>query len=105
MDSTEYNEKIKLMLSDVRVYKKLEKNPSPGYKRWLVSVLPQLMKEDKITQDQYYHLYPTSDMEPRLYGSSRIQKDGAPLCPIVDYIDSMAYNTSSNHSLVRPSTM
>ena len=45
-------------------------------------------------QDQYYHLYPTSDMVPRLYGSPKIHMDRTPLRPIVDYTSSMAYNTS-----------
>ena len=31
MDSTEYKEKIKLMLSNVKVYEKLNKDPTPGY--------------------------------------------------------------------------
>ena len=33
-------------------------------------------------------------MVPHLYGSPKIHKDGTPLCPIVDYTGSMAYNTS-----------
>ena len=69
MDSTEYKEKIKLILSDVRVYDKLDKDPRPGYKQWLVSLLTQVKKEYKITKDQYYHLYPTLDIVPCLYGS------------------------------------
>ena len=36
MDSSEYKDKIKLMLSDVRVYEKLDKDPTPGYKWRLV---------------------------------------------------------------------
>ena len=31
-DSTEYKEKIKLILSDVKVYEKLNKDPIQGYK-------------------------------------------------------------------------
>ena len=50
MDSTEYKEKNKIMLSNVKVYEKLNKDPTPGYKRGLVSLLTQLKKEDKTTR-------------------------------------------------------
>ena len=36
MDSSEYKDKINLMLSDVRVYEKLDRDPTPGYKWRLV---------------------------------------------------------------------
>ena len=39
-------ENIKLMLSDVSVYEKLDKDPTPGYKQWLVSLLTDLKRED-----------------------------------------------------------
>ena len=103
MDSTEYKDKIKLMLTDERVYQKLKKDPTQGYKRWMVSLLTQLKNKDKIMQDQYYHLYHKSDMVPRLYGSPNIHKDVSLLCPIVKYTGSMAYNTSKAISdLLKP---
>jgi hypothetical protein len=94
IDSIEYKAKIKNMLKDKRVYQKLNKDPSPGFKRQLISHLTKLRDDGKITKEQYWHLYPTSDMVPRLYGSPKIHKEGAPLRPIVDYTGSMAYNTS-----------
>ena len=41
-------------------------------------------------------------MVPHLYGSPKIHKDGTPLCPIVDYTGSMAYNTSKAIADLKP---
>ena len=77
-----------------RVYEVLKKDPTPSYKRKMISILQRLKSEKKISHAQYDHLYPTSDMIPRLYGSPKIHKKNTPLRPIVDYTGSMAYNLS-----------
>ena len=59
--------------------------PTNKYKTDLIALLTKLKKEEKITQKQYWHRYPMSDMAPRLYGSPKIHKEGNPLRPIVDY--------------------
>ena len=67
----------------------------------LIAILTRL--KEKITQAQYYDLYPTSDITPRLYGSPQIYKEGTPLRPIVDCTGSMAYNLSrSLADLLKP---
>jgi len=82
------------MVSDTKVYKILDKDPTPRFKRKMIAILTRLKSESKITQSQYDHMYPTSDMIPRLYGSPKIHKQGTPLRPIVDYTGSMTYNLS-----------
>ena len=94
MDKEEYEEKVKQMLSDKRTYEKLSKDPTPVYKKKLVSILSRLKDEGKITYQQYQHLYPTTETVPRMYCTPKIHKKDNPLRPIVDYTGTMAYNTS-----------
>ena len=68
----------------------MKSDSTPTFKRKLA----KLEKEDKITHEQYLHLYPTSDMIPRLYNSLKIHKKGTLLMPIVNYTGSMAYSLS-----------
>ena len=79
MDKEEYNSKLNKMISDTNVYQKLKLDPIPAFKHKLIAILTSLKSEEKITQAQYYHLYPTSDMTPRVYGSPKIHKEGTSL--------------------------
>ena len=75
-------------------YEKLEKDPTPKYKRKLVCMLQNLKKEDKITDKQYKELFPTAENIPRIYATPKIYKPQVPLRPIVDYTGSIGYSTS-----------
>ena len=83
MDTQEYKDKIKAMLTDEHVYKRLKQDPTR-------------IIQGKITLDQYRDLYPTSDLVPWLCGSLKTDKKGIPLRPITDYMymGLMAYATS-----------
>ena len=74
------------------MYETLKTDPIPKLKKKLISMLTSLKQAEKFTQAQYWQLYPTSDMIPRLHGSPKIHKEGNPLRPIVDYTGSVAYN-------------
>ena len=89
-----FKDKMKAMLADERVYKKLKLDPPRGYKKKPVALLTGLKDQGKISLDQYRDLYPTSDLVPRLYASPKIHKKGNPLCLIIDYMGSMADTTS-----------
>jgi len=93
LDKTEYEEKVQHMLDDERTYVKLKKDPTAVYKSKLVSILTRL-KHNKISQELYSHLYPTSEKVPQLYCLPKVHKAGIPFRPIVDYIGSIGYNTS-----------
>ena len=58
------------LLSNKSTYEKLKKDPTKKYKA-LIRVFTTLGKEGKITQDQYWYLYPTLEKVPRKYGSQR----------------------------------
>ena len=93
-EATEYEEKVNNLLSDEKTYEKLKSNPTTGYKRKLVAILKRLKKENKISDDQYKLLYPTAENTPRIYCTTKIHKQGYPVRPIVDYMGSIAYQTS-----------
>ena len=78
MDKEEYTRKLDSMVNDTKVYEKLDKDPTPKFRKKMISILSRLKEEGKISQKQYTYLYPTSDMIPRLYGSPKIHKDGIP---------------------------
>ena len=94
MDASEYEAKVNLMLSDSKTYEKLDKDPTEKFKKQLVDVLKRLKTEGKISDQQYWELYPTMEKIPRLYGSPKIHKLGTPLRPIVDYTGSIYYKMS-----------
>ena len=94
MDKEEYEKKVTDMLSDEKTYIKLDKDPTPTFKKRLVSILTKLKDEKKISDQQYKWLYPTSEKVPRMYCTPKIHKQGTPLRPIVDYTGSIGYNTS-----------
>ena len=54
----------------------------------------RLKAENKLTDHQYRYLYPTAEVVPRMYCTTKIHKQGTPLRPIVDYTGSIGYNTS-----------
>ena len=98
LDKAEYEDKVTTMLSDARTYRPLNKDPTPRFKSKLIAILTRLKDEKKITPAQYHHLYPTSDVAPRLYCTPKVHKAGTPLRPIVDYTGSMAYAVSKDLS-------
>ena len=59
----------------------------------MVALLTGLTDQGNISLDQYRDLYPTFDMVPWLYGSPKIHTKGNLLCPLTDYMGSMAYTT------------
>ncbi|XP_072017194.1 uncharacterized protein [Amphiura filiformis] len=73
LDKVDYEEKVHEMLKDERTYEKLKADPTPKYKRKLTAILANT---------------------PRLYCTTKIHKQGNPIRPIVDYTDSLGYETS-----------
>jgi len=55
------------MLEDEKTYGKLNKDLTQRFKKKLVSILTRLKYEDKLSDQQYRHLYPTSEVVTRIY--------------------------------------
>ena len=106
MNSSTYESKAYDLLGDSVTYSKLEKDPTSGYKRRLISILKELKDTDAITIQQYRYLYPTTEDVPRFYGLPKIHKQSAPLRPIVSSIGSITslWPTLSHPWLVSPHT-
>ena len=78
MDKCDYAAKLEKMVSYMKVYELLKTDPTPKFKMKLIAMLANLKQVEKMTQDQYWPLYPSSDMIPRLYGSPRFTKKETP---------------------------
>lgn len=52
LDTDRYEEKVQTMLSDPKTYEKLKKDPTPGYKKKLTTMLTKLKQEKKITESK-----------------------------------------------------
>ena len=52
MDKQEYESKVKAMLDDEKMYVKLDKDPTPQYKKKLVSILSRLKNEEETESQQ-----------------------------------------------------
>ena len=63
----------------INTYEKLNKDPTPKYKRKLVSIIKKLKEEDKITDEQYKYLSPTAENVPRMYCTPTIHKPDNPV--------------------------
>ncbi|XP_072022763.1 uncharacterized protein [Amphiura filiformis] len=53
MDSTDYDDKINVLLSDEKTYEKLTTDPTAKYKKELATILNKLRDDAKITQSQF----------------------------------------------------
>ncbi len=62
MNSTEYREKAKQLLSDKKTYDPLPKDPTKEYKAQLKEKLTKLVKEKKMDRKKYLQLMPTAEI-------------------------------------------
>ncbi|XP_072037110.1 uncharacterized protein [Amphiura filiformis] len=83
MNSTDYNNKAKLLLSDNKTYVKLKSK--------LVKSLQSIKQSGAIIEIQYRKLYPTSEEVPKFYGLPKIYKPNHPLRLIVACSGSITY--------------
>ena len=83
MDRSDYENKIKNILSDTKTYEPLKKDPTTTFKNKLINTLKEWKKEGRISQNLYRQIYPTSDQPPKFYGLPKIHKPDLPLRPIV----------------------
>ena len=88
MDKEDYCNKIKAMLSDHKVYKKLKRNPTFTTEKKTIS----LLRNADFPPQTLRNLIPRESSAPRLYGLSKIHKESVPLRPIVSNIDASTYN-------------
>ena len=82
------------MLNDKQTYTIQESDPTGRTERDLNQRLLLLKKSSKISEKTYKLLRSSDGLAPRLYGLPKIHKEGAPLRPIVSFVNSPTYNVS-----------
>ena len=95
MDRSEYDEKMKSMLSDRDTYEIVEKPPFRKVERELNAQLLRFKNEQKLNYHTYMKLRSTDGTPPTIRGSIKHHKPNYPVRPIVSCIGSTLYNTSS----------
>ena len=75
---------VENMLSDTNTYELLKKDPTEKIKEDLKTLLKLLLKEEKVSDNQYHSLIPTSNIVPRLYCTQNIHKKQDPMSSKVD---------------------
>ena len=100
LNKAEYDEKLLVMLSDARTYKKLDRDPVLSMERKLNTLLLRLKKKGSIPVDLYNRLRSSGGLTPLLYGLPKVHKPGVPLRPIVSFFSSPSYQLSKHLSKI-----
>ena len=94
MNTSDYREKAKNILSNTNTYKVLKKDPTSKYKTQLSSKLQEIRQLNEISDVEHRRLLPTSTLTPRFYGLPKVHKASAPLRPIVASRGSITYGVA-----------
>ncbi len=96
LDKSQYDLKVRTMLSNPTTYKKLDRDPVKRIERKLNEILMSLKKSGSIPPGLYYKLRSSAGKTPLFYGLPKIHKPGIPLRPIVSFINSPTYQLSKH---------
>ena len=93
MERSDYDGKVRELLSDTTTYRCLPKDPTQAQETKISCKLREFQKNE-ITTPIYNRLRLTGSQPPRLYGLPKIHKQSVPLRPIVSCIGSPSYQLS-----------
>ena len=93
LDRADYVNKANTLLQDSNTYSQLKKDSTDKIKRKVIETLSQIRNSGNMSNDTYFNLY-TQLRIPKFYGLPKIHKEGTPLRPIVDSINSVRYQIS-----------
>lgn len=88
----EYNEKLLSLLDDRNTYDILKKDPTLSHQKKVNDYIKNLLYHKYINKKTADQLSCTNGQIPRLYGAPKIHKEGAPLRPIVSFVNGPSYN-------------
>ncbi|XP_059055428.1 uncharacterized protein LOC131849377 [Achroia grisella] len=95
MNTSDYDSKIRVLLSDTSVYKRVSYNPTARVTRRTRALIQE--HRDIFTEEEYNSLYRAKHIQtPKLYGLPKIHKKNAPLRPIVSQINSPTYDLAKH---------
>ncbi|XP_073826795.1 uncharacterized protein [Musca autumnalis] len=88
MSKTDYEERMRTILSDIMTYQRINKDPTASLQRKNNEFVEELFKNNLITMIEKKRLKTEVATAPRIYGLPKIHKDGYPLRPICSSINS-----------------
>ena len=94
LDKDNYEEKILKLLADENTYLRLKRDPTKSLERNVNKYIHDLFKNDLLSQREFHLLHNSDACAPHIYGLPKVHKPGAPLRPIVSFINSALYNLS-----------
>ncbi|XP_050559861.1 uncharacterized protein LOC118265684 [Spodoptera frugiperda] len=102
MNVTEYDKKIRHLLSDVNTYKRVNYNPTARTNRSTHKIIKEC--QQILTDDTFkYLLRPRNVQPPKIFGLPKVHKPNVPLRPIVSQIDSPTYHLAKHvASILQP---
>ncbi|XP_050549769.1 uncharacterized protein LOC126910700 [Spodoptera frugiperda] len=102
MNVTEYDEKIRHLLSDANTYRRVNYNPTARTNRSTHKIIKEC--QQILTDDTFkYLLRPRNVQPPKIYGLPKVHKPNVPLRPIVSQIDSPTYHLAKHvASILQP---
>ena len=89
------------ILSDKSKFQEINKDPFKEINRLqnkMRRYLPDLLKENFLTQEKYDSIYPTGSQPAILYGSPKVHKPNLPLRPVMSSINT--YNRKLSEFLI-----
>ncbi|XP_075528916.1 uncharacterized protein LOC142560562 [Dermacentor variabilis] len=104
LNRSEYNEKMKDLLSDEDTYVAIQKDPTVNLQTKLQKPFSKVYTFVPPQQKYLYHrVLPTSGSAPAIYGLPKVHKPCVPLRPIVDFTRSPLYRLSGYlHQVLGP---
>ena len=91
LNSKDYDQKAKALLSDTKTYALLKRDPTGSIKTKVTNNLKELEEKGVIDFKLKSKLYPTADSIRAFYGLPKVHKEKAPLRPIVSSIGAVTY--------------
>ena len=98
-----YDIKIKGLLIDRNTYKPLAKDPTSALESKMNSILLDLRRKGRLSDETYHNLRSFAGSVSCFYGLPKIHKPDTPLRPIVSFLSSPTYRLSKFlASLLKP---
>ena len=94
MNTSDYDAKINVLLSDTNTYKKIKSDPTKSFQIKNNALIKKLLNNKHLSETEAKKLTIHNAVAPKIYGLPKLHKTNIPLRPIVSSIQSPFYNLS-----------
>ena len=94
MEKADYNKKLRDLLEDPTTYKKIDTDPTSSIQRKNNEIVKKMFENSSIELSVKKSLTNYNSVAPRIYGLPKVHKPGAPLRPIVSFVEASTYSLS-----------